>query len=290
MQTTEITDTRPGQDGLTIDDIPNCSVSDRMVLGLINDDEVDLAQIAGIIEENPSLTILIIGLANSAFFSAPKPIHSVTDAIINVLGLRMVRNIILSVVLGRSVDTSACPEFSITDYWTDALTTGRFCQMLAARGGFKVRFDSDLAYLGGLLAQFGQLVLVNHFPDPMNSLLKESRNNIDQMILAQQQQLGVNQSQAGGLMGRRWMLTPEVVTCMQHCFNDDYHGPNWELTVLVSAAARLVDASREMAEPLTWPAGLAAIMDTPPDDHMLTLLPVFREEIKAIAVHLANTK
>ena len=65
-----------------------------------SDDETDLEQLAIFIEE--SLVAMIIGLANSAYFSAPMQIHTVSDAIIKVLGMRMVRSIVLSVILGRS--------------------------------------------------------------------------------------------------------------------------------------------------------------------------------------------
>ena len=118
---------------LAVDDIPNCSVSDQVILSLVTDDETDLIGLATAIEESPSSTALIISLANSAYFSSPNPIYTVGDAIVKVLGMQMVRSIVLSVILGRSLDLSKCPNFSVKAYWTDCLAAARFCQVLLPR-------------------------------------------------------------------------------------------------------------------------------------------------------------
>lgn len=121
----------------TEDDIPNCSVSNRLILELITDDEVDLGQLADVVQENPSLAVLIISLANSAYFSFPKSIDNINDAIIKVLGISMFKSIVLSVILGKSLDVSKCTSFSKEDYWVDSLTSARSCQILVAKTEIK---------------------------------------------------------------------------------------------------------------------------------------------------------
>jgi HD-like signal output (HDOD) protein len=110
---------------LSVDDIPNCSAVDRLTLEKVSDDNVNIAELAAVIEENPSLSGLITGLANSAFHASPRPVVRVHDAIIKVLGIRVVRSIAFSVIIGRSMDPSECPGFDPTVYGSDAISLAR---------------------------------------------------------------------------------------------------------------------------------------------------------------------
>jgi HD-like signal output (HDOD) protein len=290
MQATAPSKLKHGLKGLTLDDIPNCPVADQLILSLITDDDVNLAQMGLVIEESPNLSVLILGLANSAFFSAPKSVSSVSDAIINVIGFGMTRSLVLSVILGRSLDTRACSNFSVIDFWTDSLMTGRLCQMLMAEGDFVEPSPStESAYLCGLLLQFGQLLLVDHYPAEMNELLATADADIDHLLLAQTNKLGVNQCQAGGLMARRWMLPDEVVATMQHGFDNDYRGEHWQTARLAGVAARHVLALRHDIPVTTWPEALDVLVKKTVSLDLLAQLPSFRQQISLIATLLAAT-
>ena len=93
---------------LCLDDIPNCSAVDRLTLELVTDEDVDLTQLAGIVKENPGLAGLVIGLANSAYFGVP-------SNVVTVLGIGLVRSLVLSVILGRTLDLTRCPAFSVAE-------------------------------------------------------------------------------------------------------------------------------------------------------------------------------
>ena len=118
---------------LCLDDIPNCSAVDRLTLELVTDEDVDLTQLAGIVKENPGLAGLVIGLANSAYFGVPSTVVTVRDAIVKVLGIGLVRSLVLSVILGRTLDLTRCPAFSVGEYWAHSRATARFSQLLAMR-------------------------------------------------------------------------------------------------------------------------------------------------------------
>ncbi|MFT6318247.1 MAG: HD-like signal output (HDOD) protein [Candidatus Azotimanducaceae bacterium] len=278
----------PGLKGLSLDDIPGCPVADQQILALITDDDVHLTQMGMIIEESANLSVMILGLANSAFFSPPRPVNSIPDAIINVIGLGMTRSLVLSVILGRSLTASSCPNFSMEDFWTDSLMTGRLCQMLMTEGDFRGPPPTEAMYMCGLLVQFGQFLLVDHYPDEMNELLSVADANIDQLLLNQAGLLGVDQSQAGGLMGRRWQLPDVVIATMQYAFDDDYRGENWQMVRLAGVAARQVLALRHGLPLVGWPASLDQLVNKPMSMDLLAQLPSFRHQISLIASILAS--
>ena len=288
MQTMASSKPRQGLKGLTLDDIPGCPIADQQILALITDDEVHLTQVGMIIEESTNLSVLILGLANSAFFSPPKPIYSVPDAIINVIGLGMTRSLVLSVILGRNLSPSNCPHFSMEDFWTDSLMTGRLCQLLTAEGDFIGPPPNEAIYLCGLLVQFGQFLLVDHYPDEMDELLAVADADIDQLLLAQKDLLDVDQCQAGGLMGRRWQLPSVIVATMQHGFDDDYRGEHWQMVRLASVAARMVLALRYGVPLTSWPTTLDLLVKKPLSMTLLAQLPNFRHQISLIESILAS--
>lgn len=288
IQTMAPSKTQAGLQGLTLDDIPGCPVADQQILSLITDDDVHLTQVGMIIEESPNLSIMILGLANSAFFIAPKPVSSVSHAIINVIGLRMTRSLVLSTILGRNLSATDCPHFSIENFWTDSLLAGRLCQLLMAEADFCGPPPTEAIYLCGLLLQFGQFLLVDHFPQEMDELLSVTDGDIDTLLLAQRNKLGVDQCQVGALMGRRWQLPDVVIATMQYGFDDDYRGEHWQMVRLAGVAVRQALALR-YDEPLTtWPESLDVLVNTPMSLELLEHLPSYKQQISLIASILAS--
>tara|TARA_R110002073_G_scaffold3345_4_gene22543 strand:- start:6294 stop:7163 length:870 start_codon:yes stop_codon:yes gene_type:complete len=271
---------------LQVDDIPNCATNDQLILEIITDDEVDLEQLATFIEESPSLVATIIGLANSAYFSAPTPIYTVSDAIIKVLGMRMVRSIVLSVILGRSLDLSRCENFSTVEYWADALTVGRYCQILTTNSDFKKLVSADQIYLSALLANFGQLVLVHHFPNEMNQIFEESEGDLDVQLEQQAQKIGMTQSDAGVLLGRRWHLPTMVINTMHHYLEPGYEGQDWAVSRLVGEVTYLVNRVARGDDDLELSPVCEKILKTSSDGCNLHELKDLRSELLTIAKHL----
>ncbi|MBL4680292.1 MAG: HDOD domain-containing protein [Pseudomonadales bacterium] len=273
---------------LTMDDIPNCSVADRVILEMIIDNDVDLDQLSEVIQENPSLSALIIGLANSAYYSSPSSIFSIKDAIIKVLGMRMVRSVVLSVILGKSLDVSQCKEFSVQDFWTDNLTAARFCQLLVSETSLKTLVSSEEIYLYALLAGFGELVMIQHYPFEMNELILATEGKLNIYIAAQEAQFGITQAEAGVLMSKRWGL-PELVTkVMQNLFKKDYRGDNWEVCVVVGAVINLVNEVRNGEKKIGFDPAIEEILGKNSSECNLDQIVELRSVYQVLAKHLMS--
>ncbi len=272
---------------IQVDDIPNCATNDQLILELVTDDEADLDQLAVFIEESPSLVAMIIGLANSAYFSAPMQIFTVSDAIIKVLGMRMVRSIVLSVILGRSLDLSKCENFKPAEYWADALTVARFCQILTANSDFKKLVSIDQIYLSALLSNFGSLVLVHHYPKEMNEILEDIEGPLIDRLTKQRGKLGIDQSEAGLLLGRAWSLPTMVVNTMHHCQDTDYQGQDWAVCRLIGEVSELVNQVNLGNTELQISPQVEKILGLKTSDCRLDEIGELRQELLVVANHLA---
>ena len=120
------------EDVLCLEQIPPLSATAARLLEIATDPDLEVAQLAEVIEQDPPLTARILGLANSAFFGQANPVLTVEEAIIRVLGLNMVRSLALSLALAGSFNTAACPAFRLDRYWLQALASAALGRELCA--------------------------------------------------------------------------------------------------------------------------------------------------------------
>ena len=94
MASTVVESTELRADVRALEEIPPLPQNTQRLLDVLGDDEVNLEDVARSIEEVPVLAARIVGLSRSAYFGAGTA-RSVADAIIRVLGLRLVRSLAL---------------------------------------------------------------------------------------------------------------------------------------------------------------------------------------------------
>ena len=101
------------------------------------------------------------------------PVRSISDAIIRLLGLNLVRDLSLSLILSQPFDVRRCPGFDPMRYWKHAMMTATFAQALAPSVQAEDAPSPSEAYLGGLLHNLGLLALVHVAPDAMGLVFRE---------------------------------------------------------------------------------------------------------------------
>ena len=105
--------------------LPPLSTTANRLLQAVSDDDIDLRELSGIIEQDPGLAARIVGLANSAYFSQSSPVYSVEEAIIRVLGLNMVKSLALGITVAGAFEVERCSAFDIAGYCFEALMAGQ---------------------------------------------------------------------------------------------------------------------------------------------------------------------
>lgn len=152
-------------------DIPPLSSSARGILKIIHDEDADIDELSQIIEHDPVLLAKIIGLANSAFFGT-RSVNNVHRAIIDVLGFRTTKNIVLGVVLGGLFNPRQCQSFDLSKFWLQSLMTATLAKDIV----FKLKIstlDANDAYLSGMLNEIGLMALAYLYPAKMAQVLSD---------------------------------------------------------------------------------------------------------------------
>ncbi len=187
-------------------ELPPLSSSARDVLKIIRDDDADIGFFSQIIERDPALLSRIIGLANSAYYGT-RAVTNVQRAIIDVLGFRTAKNVVLGVVLGGIFNPKQCQPFDLPRYWFVSLMTATLAREITT--GLKVpSLDANDAYLSGMLNEIGLMALAYLHPDEMGRILIEDEISIEDR---ENKFFGQNHYDISAHFLHDWQV-PEVVT------------------------------------------------------------------------------
>lgn len=134
-----------------IDHLPPMPSIAQEILIASNDDTSDMNDIAKIIKKDPGLTAKIIGMANSAFFGFGRNVATLEQAIINVLGLDLVKGFSLSLAMSSVFDLDKCANFDLKRSWSSAFLTAELASGFTNHIDSKQVLDPNQLYLHGLL-------------------------------------------------------------------------------------------------------------------------------------------
>jgi len=210
---------------MSVKQLPPLSPTASRLLRVVGDPDVEVEEIASIIEQDPGLTARILGLANSAYFGQARPIHRVQEAIIRVLGLNLVKSLSMGIAMAGSFDTQACSRLDMGEYWYQSLGSAVLGRLIAQRiesGGI---LDSDAVYLCGLLHQIGLLLLAHAFPAALSDALEARDQEPDKdLVQLEQRFLDTDHILSGEWLARRWHLPEVVGDTIAFQRRDDYQG------------------------------------------------------------------
>ncbi|MBL4704421.1 MAG: HDOD domain-containing protein, partial [Flavobacteriales bacterium] len=104
--------------------IPNIAAHHNSLLQMLTQDmdDLDIDLLSSMTQEDPALTAKILGIANSAYFSHRKTIYTVHDAIISVLGLKLVSSLLIGLLIEGSIKAPSTEYFSMKNFWSNSLT------------------------------------------------------------------------------------------------------------------------------------------------------------------------
>ncbi|GGE68461.1 hypothetical protein GCM10011533_21030 [Streptosporangium jomthongense] len=216
------------------------------ILRLTSNTEATARELAELIEFDPSLTAQVMRYARSALFNYPGQINSVQEAVTRVLGFDRVAHIALGIASVRAFDVPRAGMLGMDNFWRHSLYCAFLCQRLAPYCGA----DKGLAYLCGLLHNFGLLLVGHLFPAEFKELnrLREanpetSMQALEQQVFGQgneQEIIAVGHGAIGGILHRLWELPDPVVKAAGVHQQPGYHGEHENYVMMVQLANALL--------------------------------------------------
>ncbi|TWH76211.1 HD-like signal output (HDOD) protein [Azomonas agilis] len=222
-------------------EIPPLSQTAQRLLILQNNPKADVGDLTRIIETDPPLAAQVIGWASSAYYASVSKIHSVQDAIMRALGFERVLNLALGLTLDHNLQLSDQAGTDRNEYWHQAIYTAMLVDGLVKLVPASKRPEPGLAYLAGLLHNFGHLILAYVFPPHFATLCQYQQANphLSSDIL-ERYLLGVTREQIGGWWVQRWHMPEELAAALYYQKMPDYQGEHSVYPNLIYLAVNLL--------------------------------------------------
>lgn len=222
-------------------ELPPLPETAQRIIKLRVDPYADIKDLSDIVESDPSLAAQVVSWAASPYYAAPGRIKSVHDAIVRVLGFDLVLNLALGLSLGRTLQLPREAPRGFTPYWQQAVYAATGVEALVGTIPPKDRPTIGLAYLGGLLHNFGYLLLAEVFPPHFERYcrMQEANPRVPHGHI-ERHLLGVTREQMAAWLMRLWNMPDTVSIALRHQNNPDYDGPDAPYALLIHATLRLL--------------------------------------------------
>ena len=174
-------------------------------------EEGDARQMAGIIEKDAALSAKILRVVNSPFFGLSRNISTLSRAVA-ILGLKVVKNLVLSLSLLKTFSGKNKEGFDFDLFWEHSITVAAGARLISEKSGYK---DPEEGFIAGLLHDIGILIFASLEPREYKKVLDEvaerTKQNREYSITEMENRImGITHPEIGGWLMRKWNL-PEVL-------------------------------------------------------------------------------
>jgi len=174
---------------------------------VINHPRSGPADVGRVLSEDSGLTSRLLKLVNSAMFSFPQRIGSVTHAV-QVVGTAQVRDLALATSIVTTFDGVPDDLVHMESFWRHSLACGVAARTLAA---LRRENNVERFFVAGLLHDVGRLVLFLSMPDAMRTALQQAKERGECLHTVEREVLGFDHAQVGAALMSSWNF-PGVFT------------------------------------------------------------------------------
>lgn len=195
-----------------IQEVPTLPQVAFKLIAMISDPNSSMTSISRVIEEDPPLVAKILKIINSGFYNVRNRITNVHQAIV-LLGMEEVKNLVFALsVYSTFYHIQQNQYFNFSQFWKHSASTAKMAIVLSKYLGFDFR-QAD--FIGGLLHDFGRLVLQLYFRDIYEGVFRFCEEKMVPLYQAEKEYLGFTHAEAGFWLSQRWNLPDEVASVIK---------------------------------------------------------------------------
>lgn len=212
--------------GMAVERMPAFPRSVQKILELTRNINCLPKELVGVIEKDPVMTVKILKVINSAYYSLPSKITSVSQSVV-YLGINTIKNLALGFAAVGILPRMNAAGFDIQRYLLHSLVVAGVARQLATQFA-KSETDPGDCYIAGLLHDFGKVVFAQFLATEFRDALEMSAVQGIPLHAAEQQVIGVDHGVVGALLAKRWQFPEHLVDCIR-----DHHHPDAESSAMM---------------------------------------------------------
>ena len=178
----------------------------------INDPRYSLNDIGQIIGSDTGLSGRLLRLANSAFYSFPAKIDTITRAL-TLVGTRQLRDLVLATVVIRAFRKVPTRLVNMQDFWRHSVAVGVAARIIAI---YQREVNVEHYYVAGILHDIGRLVHFLLIPDASVSCYEISHSRTIPLFQAEREVLGFDHADTGHALLQEWNLPASLSDPVAH--------------------------------------------------------------------------
>lgn len=190
----------------TIDFLPPLPAVMADLIQALKNDDIDLRVLSKIIGKDPSMTMNVLKIANSAFYALPNKVSTIDQAV-RLLGLSEITTLCISCGAYQSLKPPrGKATLDLKAFWRHSIATGVIAKILCRKFNLGTW---DSLYLAGLIHDVGKVILDRLTHESYDELVELTYAENISILEAERRVLGASHDTVGGWLMEKWKL-PQV--------------------------------------------------------------------------------
>ncbi|HEX2967196.1 MAG TPA: HDOD domain-containing protein [Syntrophorhabdaceae bacterium] len=215
-----------------IDFLPPIPVIMTELMQTLADENADMNDLAKIISKDPSMSVNVLKIANSAFYRLPYKVATVDHAV-RMLGLKEISMICISCGAYHALmPARGAQTFNLEDFWKHSVATGAMTRKICSE--FHTG-DRSIGYFLGLLHDIGKIILDRFAHDIYTIVIQTTFEECISMIEAEKRLIGESHDVIGAFVMNKWKF-PEVFADAAKYHHSVAESPEHNRTMIAAVA------------------------------------------------------
>ncbi len=211
------------------------------IKALMENENSSIEDFANVISVDPSMTSRLLQIANSAIYSFPGEISTISRAI-TIIGTQAIYNMMLVDVAATAFKHFSNQAIDLKRFWRMSIFCGLAAKNLAIKAGIR---DIERLFVAGLLQNFGELIVAKISPELAQQCEKYSPEQLPWSL--QQRFLAFTYTEVSAELLKIWQIPEKIILPIRHYNEAKTIQINKDVKVLYLAShLALVDSHPEV--------------------------------------------
>jgi len=204
------------------------------VMKKAEDPDTNLPSLTALISRDAALVVRVLKIANSSFYSMPRKITTVQQAIV-LLGYSTLRSVVVAAAI-----KDVFARFGLAErlLWEHAVAAGVAASLVAQQVGGIAR---DEAMVGGLLHDIGKLLMYAEAESMYQEVMRGVYADGSDPITAEQEIFGFDHTEVGQLLLAKWKIPERLVIAVGAHHNPEAAADDPEGAKAMAALLQVAD-------------------------------------------------
>lgn len=213
--------------------LPPFSKTAAKLIEIAAEEKSSLNDLANLIEKDPSLTIRVLKLANSAFFKTLEPVSTIEQAIMRI-GFHQLRLLALSLSLRDIFPFVKIGNIEYELFWKTSLYRGLLAKGLATKLN---KCKAEEAFVAGLTLEIGLLIYFDLFKD--FEINETNFFSTGSLLSIERQRTGITHREIGEIALKFWNFPENITLCQRYNYEQHKNLEMPELAKICCMAEKL---------------------------------------------------